>query len=210
MPEVTSRSPKQNRSSTSSSTQRSLAPCWASYCPSLALRSDPSTFTDLHLLATFHPRISVHSLTFEAFCSRTIAGSSHNIEEKKNWDTPSLASSSLTQKAAVPQFLSCCDSHPKDCGLTYAAACQPAAFDTQPGWRKEQEVTLQPRRMSSLQDSEAEAAHTRSSRCCSLHAGNHGIPSPRGKWNEEWDRQTRSAWWFALLIKWRKENCMRQ
>lgn len=113
MPEVTSRSPKQNRSSTSSSTQRSLAPCWASYCPSLALRSDPSTFADLHLLATFHPRISVHSLSFEAFCSRTIAGSSHNIEEKKNWDTPSLASSSLTQKAAVPQFLSCCDSHPK-------------------------------------------------------------------------------------------------
>lgn len=88
--------------------------------------ADPSTFADLHLLATFHPRISVHSLSFEAFCSRTIAGSSHNIEEKKNWDTPSLASSSLTQKAAVPQFLSCCDSHPKDCGLTYAAACQPA------------------------------------------------------------------------------------
>lgn len=157
-------------------------------CPTLG--SQHQSFTDLHLLATFHPRISVHSLTFEAFCSRTIAGSSHNVEEKKNWDTPSLASSSLTQKAAVPQFLSCCDSHPKDCGLTYAAACQPAAFDTQQGWGKDQEVTLQPRRMSSLQDSEAEAAHTRSSTCCSLHAGNHGIPSPYGKWNREWDRQT--------------------
>lgn len=171
--------------------------------------ADPSTFADLHLLGTFHPRISVHSLSFEAFCSRTIAGSSHNIEEKKNWDTPSLASSSLTQKAAVPQFLSCCDSHPKDCGLTYAAACQPAAFDTQPGWGKDQEVTRQPRRMSSPQDSEAEAAHTRSSTCCSLHAGNHGIPSPCGKWNGEWDRQTELYQLGGLHFS-SSENCMRQ
>lgn len=205
MPDVTSRSPKRNRSSTSSTTQRSLVPCRASYCPSLALHSDPSTgaLQTFKPLATFHPRISVHGLTSEAFCSRTIAGSSHNIEEK-NWDTPSLASSSLTQKAAVPQFLSCCDSYPKDCGLTYAAACQPAAFDTQPGWGK------RPRGHSSTPENEFSAEQRGRS---STHTEQHVLQPARWKsrhviyileikhGGRQTDRRTRSPWWFALLIK---------
>lgn len=120
-PEVTSYSPKENHSSTSSTTQCSLVPRWASHNPSLVLHSHPNTkaLYAFKLLDTLHVYIiCVHFLTCKAFFAPEPQGSSHNVEEIKNRDIPSLAPFSLTEIAAVPQFLSCYDSYPIDCRLT--------------------------------------------------------------------------------------------
>lgn len=116
MPEMTSHSPKENHSSTSST---QFVPCWV-------LTTSPVLDHTLHWsLAHLQtgrdspvPGFGSTALTCKAFTGpESTTGSSHDVEEIQNRDIPSPAPFSFTKIAAVPQFLCCCDSYPIEDGI---------------------------------------------------------------------------------------------
>lgn len=128
MPEMTSHSPKENHSSTSSTQS---VPCWVLTTPA------PSCITAQHkalhisrLPETPHiPGFVSTAFTCSAFTGpEATSGNSHGVEEIQNRDIPSPAPFSSTEIAAVPQFLRCCDSYPIEYGILQVdPSCSPAA-----------------------------------------------------------------------------------